>query len=426
MSFRSLWESLLPVGRDGGTGGYRRFSWTPADAACRSWFLSTAAERGLRASTDRNGNLWAWWDPAPAAAVTEPESAPAAGEGARGGFLRAGAIVTGSHLDSVPDGGAYDGPLGVVSAFAAIDLLRERGCRLRRPVAVAAFSEEEGARFGVACLGTRLLAGKIDPAKARALTDRDGITLAGAMTAAGYDPDGIGPDEALLAGIAAYVELHIEQGRALADLGAAVGLAAEIWPHGRWRLTFTGRADHAGTTRLADRHDPMVPAAAMVLATREAAAEHGALATVGKLTAEPGGANAICSRVTAWLDARAPGELPLHAVLDQVMAAARDAAAAHGVDLATRQESVTVRVKFDAPLRERLARALAARGITAPVLATGAGHDAGVLAASMPTAMLFVRNPSGVSHSPAEGAAEADCLAGVDALAAVLEDLACQ
>jgi N-carbamoyl-L-amino-acid hydrolase len=352
-----------------------------------------------------------------AGAATEP----AAGEGGL-----AGAVVTGSHLDSVPDGGAFDGPLGVVSAFAAIDLLRERGHRPARPVAVAAFTEEEGARFGVACLGSRLLAGVTDPARARALTDRDGVTLAGAMAAAGHDPAALGPDESLLAGIAAYVELHIEQGRALAGLGEAVGLAAGIWPHGRWRLTFTGRADHAGTTRLADRRDPMLPCATAILAARLAAARHGALATIGKLTAEPGGVNAICSRVTAWLDARAPDEAGLHAVVGQVVAAGRDAATAEGVDLEARQESASPAVEFDARLRDRLARALAARDIGAPVLPTGAGHDAGVLAARVPAAMLFVRNPSGVSHSPAEFAEPADCLAGVEALATVLEDLACR
>ena len=404
-SFATLWESLLPVGRDSGTGGYRRFSWTPADASARSWFMDAAAVRNLRTYADRNGNLWAWWDPAGAGVATEPDS------------FTPGAIVTGSHLDSVPDGGAYDGPLGVATAFAAIDMLRERGRRPARPVAVAAVTEEEGARFGVACLGSRLLTGVTDPAKARALTDRNGVTLAGAMTAAGLDPDAIGPDEALLASIAAYVELHIEQGRALADRGAAVGLAAGIWPHGRWRLTCTGRADHAGTTRLADRHDPMLPCAA---------AGHGALATVGKLTAEPGGVNAICSRVTAWLDARAPDEPRLAATVDQVLAAAGDAAAAQDVALDATQESATPAVEFDAPLRDRLASALAARGISAPVLGTGAGHDAGVLAARVPAAMLFVRNPTGVSHSPAEHAEPADCLAGAEALAAALEDLACQ
>jgi N-carbamoyl-L-amino-acid hydrolase len=410
MSFAALWESLRPAGRDAGTGGYRRFSWTPADAECRRWFFKAAEERGLRASTDRNGNLWAWWD------------VPGTGSGAG----PAGAVVTGSHLDSVPDGGAYDGPLGVVTAFAAIDLLREHGHRPVRPLAVAAFCEEEGGRFGVACLGSRLLTGAITPDRARALADRDGVTLAGAMTAAGQDPAALGPEPDLVDGITAYVELHIEQGRALADLGAAIGVAESIWPHGRWRLTFTGRADHAGTTRLADRHDPMLACAATILAAREAAARHGALATVGKVNAEPGAVNAISSSVTAWLDARAPSEVTLHAVLGDVLAQARTGAAAQGAGLDASQESVSTAVVFDAALRDRLVDTLAAAGIRAPVLGTGAGHDAGVLAARVPAGMLFVRNPTGVSHSPAEHAEPGDCATGVAALAAVLDDLACR
>src|ERR1039457_1083462 len=204
-------------GRDDSTGGYRRFSWTPEDQQCRAWFTSAAAERGLRTYCDRNGNLWAWWD--------LPGSA-AGGAGPPGD--RAGAIVTGSHLDSVPDGGAFDGPLGVVSAFAAIDLLRERGVVPARPVAVAAFCEEEGARFGVACLGSRLLTRAITPEAARGLGDRGGVTLADAMAAAGHDPGGLGYDEELLASIGAYVELHVEQGRALADLDSAIGIAEGI------------------------------------------------------------------------------------------------------------------------------------------------------------------------------------------------------
>ena len=132
-------------------------------------------------------------------------------------------MVTGSHLDSVPDGGAFDGPLGVVSAFAAIDLLRERGRVPARPLAVAAFSEEEGARFGVACLGSRLLTGAIDPDTARALTDAAGIDARRGDGRGRARPGGLGPDDDLLAGIGAYVELHIEQGRALADLDAAIG-----------------------------------------------------------------------------------------------------------------------------------------------------------------------------------------------------------
>jgi len=405
MSFAGLWEALLPVGRDPDAGGYNRFSWTPADAACRAWFGQAAGERGLRAEADGNGNLWAWWE-------------PPAGDGP--------AVVTGSHLDSVPNGGAFDGPLGVVSGFAAIDLLRAEGRVPVRPVGIAAFSEEEGGRFGVACLGSRLLTGTISPAVARDLTDASGVTLAAAMAAAGHDPARLGPDNRLLASLGAYVELHVEQGRALAEAGAPIGIGERIWPHGRWRLDFTGRPDHAGTAVLADRCDPMLPFAATVLAARQAAAAHGALATVGRVTAEPGAVNAVSARVTAWLDARGPDDQALQAVVDEVLAAAGTAAAVHGVRLAAGPESVTEAVEFDPGLRSTVAAVLAARRIAAVPLPTGAGHDAGVLAARVPAAMLFVRNPTGVSHAPSEHAEPADCETGVRALAAVLAELACQ
>ena len=431
VSFAALWESLLPIGRDGQSGGYRRFSWTPDDAACRAWFTQAAAERDLRVLTDRNGNLWAWWDPpAPVGSSASPGSpgpvGPPGPPGGAGEPVGAKAVVTGSHLDSVPDGGAFDGPLGIVSSFAAVDMLRERGHVPVRPLGIAAFSEEEGARFGVACLGSRLLAGAIDPGTARALPDAAGITLAEAMAAAGHDPQDIGPDDDLLAAVGTYVELHVEQGRTLADLDAAIGIGEQIWPHGRWRLDFAGRPDHAGTATLADRRDPMLPFAAAALAARQAAASCGALATIGRVIAEPGAVNAVSARVSAWLDARAPDERVLRAVVDQVLTAAREAAASHQVELRAGPESVTPAVGFDPGLRERLASSLVARGIRAPVLPTGAGHDAGVLAARIPAAMLFVRNPTGVSHSPAEHAEPADCASGVLALAAVLEDLACR
>jgi beta-ureidopropionase / N-carbamoyl-L-amino-acid hydrolase len=410
MGFAELWESLLPIGREAATGGYRRYSFTEADLACREWFTSAAAQRGMPVSRDRNSNLMAWWDE-----PGEP-GGPSAEPGA--------AIVTGSHLDSVPDGGAYDGPLGVVSAFAAIDQLRAQGFVPARPVAVAAFFEEEGGRFGLACLGSRLLTGAVEPAAARALTDGDGVTLAEAMAGAGLDPHQLGPDDDLLASVGAFVELHIEQGSALDGLEAAVGIAEGIWPHGRWRLDFAGRADHAGTTRLPDRRDPMLPYAATVLEARQAASAHGGLATVGKVAADPGAANAISSSVRCWLDARAPGQDVLDHMVSQIEATARRAADAQGVAVTVRRESFTAPVEFDPALRDRLAAALAATGTAAPVLATGAGHDAGVLAARVPAGMLFVRNPTGVSHSPAEHAEPADCQAGVAALAAVLAELA--
>jgi N-carbamoyl-L-amino-acid hydrolase len=419
MSFARLWESLLPVGQDERTGGYRRYTWTEADLDCRAWFCTAAAERDLTVTPDGNGNLWAWWYPDGTARPGPAE--PSGPDGA------AKAVVTGSHLDSVPDGGAFDGPLGVVSGFAAVDLLRERSARPVRPIVVAAFCEEEGARFGLACLGSRLLTGVVAADRARALRDGDGVSLAEAMTAAGQDPARLGPDEDLLGRLGAFVELHVEQGRALADPpGAPIGIAAGIWPHGRWRMEFTGRPDHAGTARLSDRADPMLPFAATVLAARDIASQLGTLATFGKVSAQPGGVNAVSSTVRAWLDARAPDEPGLRGTVGQIEAAARQAATVHGVTLEVKAESQTPPVGFDPVLRDRVAAALTAAGFDPPVLPTGAGHDAGVLAARIPTAMLFVRNPTGVSHAPGESADLADCELGVRALAAVLEDLACR
>jgi len=396
--FQALWRPLLDIGRAPG-GGYARHGWNDADLACREWFAERAAERGMTLDQDRNGNLWAWWgEPGP------------------------DAVVTGSHLDSVPNGGAYDGPLGVVSGFLAADALRDRGVRPARPVAVTAFCEEEGARFGVACLGSRLLTGVLHPNRARALTDPDGVTLAAAMRGAGADPDALGRDEDTLSRIGVFVELHIEQGRALTHLDAPVGLASTIWPHGRWRFDFTGEANHAGTTRLADRRDPMLAFARTVLAARTAAGETGGLATVGRVAVEPNGTNAIPSRVRAWLDARAADGATLDRLVAAVAAEADEAAREDGTGVEVVAESLSPVVQFGAALRDRLAGVLG----PVPVLATGAGHDAGILSGFVPTAMLFVRNPTGVSHAPAEHAPDEDCAAGVAALATVLEELACR
>ncbi|MFC8915128.1 allantoate amidohydrolase [Streptomyces sp. NPDC057116] len=395
-----MWAELAPIGRHTGSGGYRRYAWTGADADCRTWFQEQAEARGLTYETDRNGNQWAW--------LGDP--------------LGSDAVVTGSHLDSVPDGGAFDGPLGVVSSFAALDELRRRGARFSRPLAITNFGDEEGARFGLACVGSRLAAGQLTKTAAHALRDADGITLPQAMEAAGYDPEAIGPDPERLARIGAFVELHVEQGRALDLTGDAVGIASAIWPHGRWRYDFHGEANHAGTTRLADRRDPMLTYAETVLAARREAELAGAVATFGKIAVEPNGVNAIPSLVRGWLDSRAADQATLDTVVSGIEAAAREAADRQGIDLTVVRESFTPVVEFEHALRDELAKIL---GGQVPVLGTGAGHDAGILSASVPTAMLFVRNPTGVSHSPAEYAAEDDCVAGVHALADVLEGLAC-
>jgi len=399
-TFDRLWAGLAPLGRDRTTGGYRRLSWTPVDAELRAWFAGEADARGMTVETDRNGNLWAW--------LGEPGP---------------DAVVTGSHLDSVPNGGGFDGPLGVVSALAAVDELNRRGLRPRRPLAIVVFVEEEGARFGVPRLGSRLLTGAITADRARGLTDSDGVTWARAMADAGLDPDRMGADPDRLSRIGVFVELHIEQGRSLARHGAPVGVAATVWPHGRWRLDFSGQADHAGTTRIADRNDPMLPFAETVAAVRRAAVEHDAVATIGRVWLSPNTSNSIPSRVRAWLDARAPQEAALRAVVAGVDTAARLAAAQHGVSLSNFQESFFPRVDFPRDLCHRLAALVGGEDTPAPLLSTGAGHDAAILASAVPATMLFVRNPTGISHAPEERADPADCHAGVTALTEVLADL---
>jgi N-carbamoyl-L-amino-acid hydrolase len=396
-SFDALWAELQPIGRDPRTGGYHRPAWGRVDAELREWFAGACSARGLDVTTDRAGNLWAWWD--------DPDAAVSAG--------RPG-LVIGSHLDSVPDGGAFDGPLGIVSALAALDTVREQGWRPGRPLGIAVLADEEGARFGTGCVGSQLLTGNLDPARMLAATDDDGTTLAEAMAAAGHDPRRVGPDPTALARVGTFLELHVEQGRRLVHTGAAVGVGSGLWARGRWRLHLPGRADHAGTTRLDDRDDPVLRLATTVLAARTAAERAGAVATVGKIVVEPNGANAIPSAVTAWLDARAGRLDDLHEVV-------ADVAAAAGV--APEQEALSPVTVFSQGLRETLV-GVVGEGVPAPVLATAAGHDAGTFAAAgIASGMLFVRNPTGISHSPAEYADVHDCHAGVAALGRAIRAL---
>jgi N-carbamoyl-L-amino-acid hydrolase len=387
-TFAELWAQIAPIGRDD-KGGYLRYALSEPELVLRDWFRNQADERDMPVTDDGNGNLFAWWG--------EPWAH--------------GAVLTGSHFDSVPHGGGYDGPLGIVSAFLAVDRLRAAGREPQRPLAVAAFVEEEGGRFGVPCLGSRLLTGAIEPARAGTLCDRDGVSFAEAL---GALPAGELPGFA--ARISAVVELHIEQGRALE---VPVGVASAIWPHGRWRFDFTGAGDHAGTTRMADRRDPMMTFAYTVLAANKEARLAGTHATMARVEVEPNATNAIPSVVHGWLDARAADPATLDRLVDAVVKRAEDRAGRDRTQVTVTPESVSPEVTFDTTLAARLAKLLG----DAPILPTGAGHDAGVLSAHVPTAMLFVRNPTGVSHAPGEQATDADCAAGVEALATVLGDL---
>ncbi|SIT85967.1 allantoate amidohydrolase [Microbacterium sp. RU33B] len=393
---RGLLGEIAEVGRDARRGGYTRHVFDDAELELRAWFAERAERLGLAVTTDRNGNVWAWWgEPGP------------------------DALVTGSHLDSVPGGGPHDGPLGVVSALAAVERLQTAGFTPSRPVAVVVFAEEEGSRFGIACLGSRLLSGALSAERAASLTDAAGNRFSDVARAASLGS--FGADAEALARIGVFVELHVEQGRGLVDLDAPVAVGSTILEHGRWRIDVRGQGNHAGTTALVDRRDPMLPAAYAVLAARRAAAARmGSRATIGRLEPLPGGTNVIASRVSAWLDVRADSEKDTRDIVAEIAAGVAEAAAAEGCEASVVEESYTGEVSFDPRLRDRLDSALG--GV--PVLPTGAGHDAGVLAAHVPTAMLFVRNPSGISHAPEEGADDAAIDAGVDALVCAIEELA--
>lgn len=399
MSVVSRLDAIANVGRDPSSGGYRRLAWTEPDVALREWFVGEAQALGLDVETDRNGNMWAWWG-------------DASGQDA---------IVTGSHLDSVPDGGNYDGPLGVASAFAAVEELQRVGVQPRRPLAVTCFSDEEGGRFGVACIGSRLATGVLTPERALALRDVDGVTFAEALRQAGRDPGALGAEPERLSRVGAFVELHVEQGRGLVDLAQPVAVGTAILPHGRWRVDISGQPNHAGTTRMADRRDPMVAFARLVMAAQAEAASRdlparAARATVGKVACSPNAVNAVPARVTGWLDARAEDEETLDALLEAI---ARDIAT-EGISITVTEESRTPAQCFDATLSGHVSALLP----HAPLLATGAGHDAGVLAeAGVASAMLFVRNPTGISHSPEEHAEDGDCETGGQVLADVLAHL---
>ena len=402
----ALLESISDVGRDSGRGGYSRPVFSSAELELREWFAAEASQRGLEVSTDRNGIMWGWWD-------------AASGD-------RTGALVTGSHLDSVPGGGAFDGPLGVAAALAAVDVLKERGVEPRRGLAVTVFPEEEGSRFGVACLGSRLITGAIDADRVRNLKDPAGNTFADVSRANGLDPERLGRDEEALRTIGDFVELHVEQGRALIDLDAPVGVGSSILGHGRWRLSVQGQGNHAGTTLMADRADPMVVAAQIVLAIRRTAAgQDDARATVGRLQPVPGGTNVIASRVDLWLDVRHPDDAVTAALVEAIHGQAQKAAAFEGCSVTLTEESFSSTVHFDAPLQRQLQNSLR-RSTTdhpVPALPTGAGHDAGVLAAYVPSGMVYIRNPSGISHSPDEYVEDTDADLAAAALADVLEDL---
>ncbi|WP_120004876.1 allantoate amidohydrolase [Nesterenkonia muleiensis] len=422
MGVNSLMRQIADIGADPVRGGYSRPVYSAAELTLREWFIAEAHARGLDVETDRNGIIWAWWD-------TTPTQSDAAGS-------REQAVVTGSHLDSVPGGGAFDGPLGVASALAAVDELKAREAhgelQRRHALATTVFPEEEGSRFGVACLGSRLLTGAITPEKALNLKDPTGLTFGEVAAKNGLDPDRLGPDPQAMRRIGQFVELHVEQGRGINTpehtdshgVQPAVAVGNTILGHGRWRISVTGQGNHAGTTLMADRRDPMIAAAEIISVVRRLAKPwREARATIGRLVPIPGGTNVIASRVDLWLDVRHPEDAVTAQIVEEIHHQAQVLAASEGCRATMVEESYSGTVHFTPELTRTLEQAVRRRTPEAPTLPTGAGHDAGVLAAHVPSGMIYVRNPTGISHAPQEHVEDDDAELGVMALADALADL---
>ncbi|HMJ36745.1 MAG TPA: hydantoinase/carbamoylase family amidase [Baekduia sp.] len=374
--------------------GTNRLAWTPEDAAAGAWFSAQAAGLGLIVSRDAAGNRWAvpdrpgpWW-------------------------------AVGSHTDSVRDGGAYDGALGVAAAFAI-------AAAARVPLAVVSFADEEGARFNTPTFGSRALAGTLDVEDVLRRRDDDGVLLAAALRDAGIDPDGLAAAPPALGDLRGFVELHIDQSRDVAGEGAPAGIVTALASRLRARVTFDGASDHAGTTPPEDRRDALAAAARLVVAADELRAAVDAdppmRSTAGRILVAPNALTSIPAHVTVWLDARAADPAALDAWLAAVNARATELAAGTGVAIAVTVESRGAGVTFDGDLRARLRAA--AGDAPCPDVLCWAGHDAGVLAPRLPAAMVLVRNPTGVSHAAAEHVDLGDAAAAATLILSTLEGL---
>ncbi len=384
--FISWFNELAAIGRT--DSGWNRLAWSPMEAEARAWFSRTATGLGLDVHQDGAGSLWA---------VTPDAD--------RGPW-----VCAGSHVDTQPDGGAYDGALGVVSALEAAATLLEAEAGRRHPLAVVAFVDEEGARFRTPTFASLAITGGLD-------IDHVLDVMGDAPAIYGVTRDSLAQSREQLARVHCFFEVHVEQGRSLAPAECALGIADVLAPRQRWRVGFSGEANHAGTTAMDGRDDALLPAARFVLAVDEVARSHpGAVGTVGRVEVHPGSTNSIPGAVALSLDVRALDVDTVEAMLAELRE--RFPAATFGLE--ARNDGA----RFDAALREALAHSAETRGIAATDLPSYAGHDAGILAGHVPSAMLFVRNPTGASHTPAESASENDCVAGVqvltDGLAAAL------
>jgi allantoate deiminase len=385
-SLASDLEEAARIGADG--GGVSRFAWTPELARANEWLVGRLQELGLGTEIDAAGNVLGRWEE---------------GEGT--------AVLVGSHLDTVPRGGRYDGALGVLAALEVVRTLRREGVSLLRPLWIVSFNDEEGSRFQTGMLGSRAFIGDLDREDWR----RRGV--ADAMAAGGFDFERLGEAKAVDR-VGAYLELHIEQGPVLEKEGLDLGIVSGIAGLLGFCVRLSGEANHAGTTPMASRRDALAGAARIVLELRDEARSRGDMtANVGILTVAPGGFNVIPGTAEFTIDARA-GDADAFARAEKfVRETLERVAAEEQLELEVTETHRKQPTPLDPELQELLTRAAAAEGAIARSMPSGAGHDAMVLAKQVPAAMLFVPSRAGISHSPDEYTSPEQCELGARVLA---------
>lgn len=400
-----LWErlsELAEIGRHEG-GGVARFSFTPEERAAKNLVASYMREAGLSVREDAAGNLFGRRE-------GKDPGAPA--------------VLIGSHLDSVANGGDFDGPLGVLGGVEVLQTMGEEGVETERPVEVVAFTDEEGARFSLGMIGSRALAGTLSPEDLRH-EDKDGVSIERTMRQAGLDPDGVGEAARPPGSLAAYLELHIEQGRVLEGEGLPVGVVTGIAGPAWLRLAFSGEAGHAGTTPMGTRRDSLAAAAEVVgIVEEEASATGSTVGTVGQIAAEPGGINIIPGRAELSLDLRDIDEAVRDRVEGRIRERAGEVCDRRGVGLSFEELQRLPPAPCSEEVRASISVACEREGIRPYSLQSGAGHDGMHVAELCPMGMIFVRSRDGVSHNPKEWSSLEDCEAGCKVLYSTVLDLA--
>src|SRR5580692_3867268 len=381
-------------------GSIRRTFLSPPMHDCHREIIRWLVASGARVAVDAAGNLRGFY---PGAQADAPR------------------ILLGSHLDTVPNAGAYDGILGVVIAVALLESLEGR--RLPFAIEVAGFSEEEGVRFGTPFIGSRALVGTLDE-KLLNREDANGISVREAIRNFGLNPADI-PHAVLSEDALAYLEFHIEQGPVLESLGRPLGAVEAIAAQTRMEFVFLGRANHAGTTPMHLRHDALAAAAEWIVAVERTANSHpGLIATVGKIEAKPGATNVIAAEARVTLDVRHKSNEVRDGAADGLIRMAEEIAARRGLSLDQRILLSQRGVPMDPFLVEQIQEAIRSTGSQPHRMTSGAGHDAMILADQVPAAMIFLRSPGGISHDPTESVEVEDVAKALECGLHLLDQLA--